>query len=96
MVGRNTKDAEDKSPVVFPEGVEGVLLLLLPFFLGYRITWGEEVVVEGVAYAGDTELEETDEASVLALAAASSSSKGFLPQHRVVIMQWRNCLFRQM
>ena len=43
-------------------------------------------VVEGVAYAGDTELVETEEASVLALP-SSSSSKGFLPQHRVVIMQ---------
>ena len=43
-------------------------------------------MVEGVAYAGDTELVETEEASVLALD-PSSSSKGFLPQHRVVIMQ---------
>lgn len=40
-------------------------------------------------YAGDTELEDTDEASVLeaVVEAPSSSSKGFLPQHRVVIMQ---------
>lgn len=48
-------------------------------------------------YAGDTELEETEEASVLEVVEApSSSSKGFFPQHKVVIMQWRNCLFMQM
>lgn len=45
------------------------------------------------SYAGDTWLEETEEASVLEVAAeeASSSPKGFLPQHRVVSMQVRNC-----
>lgn len=69
------------------------------------VSWvGAEVFVSrsgprnlgGRSYAGATELEEAEEASVLVLDAPSSSSKGFLPQHRVVIIQWRNCLFMKM
>lgn len=45
---------------------------------------------EARGQAGATWLEETDEVWVLETAAASSSPKGFFPQHTVVIMQFLN------